>query len=415
MITDEMRDNKVNIKYKVENFDIIFENGDIEEIEAGMVRHLYIERDYDNLYFPLINISVVMDDLIYHRIKQENDTVRFRVRIIRNIYNKDNELTKYEMFCNKTFRCFMDKENIVKDNDLVEIKREKDDATHPGYIANPREFYLFLDNVIDCKKKLNLSVEKSDLTDLIIYLFNQRNVDKLLMSKLDNSTSVSNMIIPNGNLIENINFLNEVLGLYKKGTLLFFDIDNAYLIDKNSKCTSWRPNEVRITHIHVSNNKENDSQLNGQYTDKERKQCHLFSHNKRIDMKNSNIINDQIHGNEVTLLNAKTNSVKQIKTSTTQIGNPNSNFVNSKYSTNSYVPSTIQTRLYESETLCTMSFLGIDVDVFTPNKEIIVTYEDPELHKKYSGSYRVIKLTSILKKDSKELVGEIQVVLAKQE
>jgi hypothetical protein len=415
MITDEMRDNKVNIKYKVENFDIIFENGDIEEIEAGMVRHLYIERDYDNLYFPLINISVVMDDLIYHRIKQENDSVRFRVRIIRNIYNKDNELTKYEMFCNKTFRCFMDKENIVKDNDLVEIKREKDDATHPGYIANPREFYLFLDNVIDCKKKLNLSVEKSDLTDLIIYLFNQRNVDKLLMSKLDNSTSVSNMIIPNGNLIENINFLNEVLGLYKKGTLLFFDIDNAYLIDKNSKCTSWRPNEVRITHIHVSNNKENDSQLNGQYTDKERKQCHLFSHNKRIDMKNSNIINDQIHGNEVTLLNAKTNSVKQIKTSTTQIGNPNSNFVNSKYSTNSYVPSTIQTRLYESETLCTMSFLGIDVDVFTPNKEIIVTYEDPELHKKYSGSYRVIKLTSILKKDSKELVGEIQVVLAKQE
>ena len=415
MITDEMRDNKVNIKYKVENFDIIFENGDIEEIEAGMVRHLYIERDYDNLYFPLINISVVMYDLIYHRIKQENDTVRFRVRIIRNIYNKDNELTKYELFCNKTFRCFMDKENVVKDNDLVEIKREKDDAIHPGYIANPREFYIFLDNVIDCKKKLNLSVEKSDLTDLIIYLFNQRNVDKLLMSKLDYSTSGSNMIIPNGNLIENINFLNEVLGLYKKGMLLFFDIDNAYLIDKNSKCTSWRPNEVRITHIHVTNNKENDSQLNGQYTDKERKQCHLFSHNKRIDMKNSNIINDQIHGNEVTLLNAKTNSVKQIKTSTTQIGNPNSNFVNSKYSTNSYVPSTIQTRLYESETLCTMSFLGIDVDVFTPNKEIVVTYEDPELHKKYSGSYRVIKLTSILKKDSKELIGEIQVVLAKQE
>ena len=415
MITDEMRDNKVNIKYKVENFDVIFENGDIEKIEAGMVRHLYIERDYDNLYFPLINISVVMDDLIYHRIKQENDTVRFRVRIIRNIYNKDNELTKYELFCNKTFRCFMDKENVVKDNDLVEIKREKDDAIHPGYIANPREFYMFLDNVIDCKKKLNLSVEKSDFTDLLIYLFNQRNVDKLLMSKLNNNINISNIIIPNGNLIENINFLNEVFGLYKKGMLLFFDIDNAYLIDKNSKCTSWRPNEVRITHIHVSNNKENDSQLNGQYTDKERKQCHLFSHNKRIDMKNSNIINDQIHGNEVTLLNAKTNSVQKIKTSTTQIGDPNSNFVNSKYSTNNYVQSTIQTRLYESETICTMSFLGIDVDVFTPNKEIIITYEDPELHKKYSGSYRVLKLTSILKKDSKELVGEIQVVLAKQE
>ena len=38
-------------------------------------------------------------------------------------------------------------------------------------------------------------------------------------------------------------------------------------------------------------------------------------------------------------------------------------------------------------------------------KEIVVTYEDPELHKKYSGSYRVIKLTSILKKDSKRISG----------
>ena len=27
MITDEMRDYKVNIKYKVDNFDILFENG----------------------------------------------------------------------------------------------------------------------------------------------------------------------------------------------------------------------------------------------------------------------------------------------------------------------------------------------------------------------------------------------------
>ena len=99
MITEEMRENKVTIKYKVENFDIIFASGEIVEITAEMVRHLYIERDYDNLYFPLINVSVVMDDVVYHRIKQENDTVQFRVRIIRNIYDKDGKLVKYELFC----------------------------------------------------------------------------------------------------------------------------------------------------------------------------------------------------------------------------------------------------------------------------------------------------------------------------
>ena len=128
MITDEMRDYKVNVKYKVDNFDILFDNGDIEEFTSEMVRHLYIERDYESLYFPLINISVVMDDVVYQRIQQESETVQFRVRIVKNIYNIDKKLIKYELFCNKTFRCFMDKENIVKEvntnGNLTEIPDE---------------------------------------------------------------------------------------------------------------------------------------------------------------------------------------------------------------------------------------------------------------------------------------------------
>ena len=197
--------------------------------------------------------------------------------------------------------------------------------------------------------------------------------------------------------------------------LLFFDVDNAYLIDKNASCTSWRKNEVRITHIHVANNDSSDSLLNGHYIDKERKQCHLFSHNNRLEIKNSNIINDQLNGNEITLLNAKNSSVDSISTSTIQIGNPNTHLVTSKYSTNKYTNDIVKTRLKESEKICRMSFLGVDIDDFSPNKEIIITYEDPEMHSKYSGSYRILTLISTLNKDAEELVGEIQVTLAKQE
>ena len=234
------------------------------------------------------------------------------------------------------------------------------------------------------------------------------------MSKLDNQTRVSNLILPNGNLIENLTFLDETIGFYKKGMLLYFDIDNAYLIDKNSKCTSWRKNEVRVTHIHVSNSLGSDSQLNGQYTDKERKQTHLFTHTERTEIKNSNLINDQLNGNAITIIDAKNNSVTNISTDSTQIGKPNSNMINVK-SSNIYTNNIIETRLKESECICIMSFLGIDIDVFSPNKELIVTYEDPDLQKKYSGNYRILKTVSTLRKDAKELIGEVQVVLTKQE
>jgi hypothetical protein len=89
MITQEMRDNKNVIKYKVDNFDIIFDNGDIEKVNGDMVTHLYIEKDYDELYFPIVNISVTMKDELYHRIKQENETVKFRLRVVKNIYDQD--------------------------------------------------------------------------------------------------------------------------------------------------------------------------------------------------------------------------------------------------------------------------------------------------------------------------------------
>ena len=88
MITEEMRDNANIIKYKVDNFDIMFKDGSIEKMNGDMVTHLYIEKDYDDLYFPIINISIVMKDKIYQKIQNEIDTVKFRLRVIKNIYDK---------------------------------------------------------------------------------------------------------------------------------------------------------------------------------------------------------------------------------------------------------------------------------------------------------------------------------------
>ena len=234
------------------------------------------------------------------------------------------------------------------------------------------------------------------------------------MSKLDNIDRINNLILPNGNLIENLKYINENVGLYKKDMCLFFDLDCAYLVDKNSKCTSWRKNEIRITHIHVANQRNSDSQLNGQFINKDRKQVHTFTHTERIEISNSNVLNDQLSGNAITIINSKENSVTNIKSTGTQIGEANTKLLNIS-SNNKYATNILQVRMKENECFCTMSFLGIDVELFNPNKEILITYEDPELNKKYSGNYRVVKFISTMKKDAQELVGEIQVMLKKQE
>ena len=413
MITQEMRDNKNLIKYKVDNFDVIFKNGDIEKLNGDMVTHLYIEKDYDELYFPIVNISIMMRDELYHRIKQENDTVTFRVRIVKNIYDQDMKFLKYELWCNEIFHCFKDKENVIEDNQNVESKKstEGDGAVTLG--NNTRDFYLFTDEVTKCKKFFNLSIESATLSDLLIYLIGETGINQLLMTKLDNNISLSNFTVPSGNVIDAINYLNNLKSLYEKGMLLFFDIDTTFLIDKNYKCTAWRKNEVRITHIHVANQQSNDSQMNGYFINKDRKQTHVFANTDRVEIRNTNITNNQINGNKVKIIDSKAGSNNNVGGNTTSVNGNHENILTIKEG-NKYAASDLKARMEENECICGVTLIGVDTEVVSPNKEILVTYEDSKLQKQYGGNYRIAKTITTLTKDAAELVGEVQVIMKKQ-
>ena len=413
MITQEMRDHKNHIKYKVDNFDIIFENGDIEKLNGDMVTHLYIEKDYDNLYFPIVNLSVVMKDELYHRIKQENESVKFRLRVVKNIYDKDYKKLKYELYFNEVFVCFKDKENVIEDNKTVETKKRNEGDESVTLGTNTRDFYLFTDEVTKCKKIFNLSIDSATLSDLLIYLIGDVGISKLLMSKLNNNPTLTNYTIPTGNLVDTIVYLNNQKALYKKGMLLFFDIDTTYLIDKNYQCTSWRSNEVRVTHIHIANQESSDSQLNGYYINKDRKQTHVFANTDRTDIKNTNIMSNQLSGNNIKIIDSKTGSVNNINPKTTTIGGMNEQIFTINEG-NAYTISDVKTRIEENECICGVTLIGVDSEVVSPNKEILITYEDPKLNKQYGGNYRVTKSITMLSKDGQELLGEVDVTLKKQ-
>lgn len=413
MITQEMRDYKNLIKYKVDNFDVMFENGDIEKLNGDMVTHLYIEKDYDELYFPIVNISIMMRDELYHRIKQENNTVKFRLRVVKNIYDQDMKFLKYELYCNEIFTCFKDKENVIEDNLNVDKKKETEGDSAVTLGNNTRDFYLFTDEVTMCKKFFNLSVESATMSDLAIYILGETGVKQLLMSKLNNNESLSNFTIPSGNAIDAINYLNNLKAFYEKGMLLFFDIDTTYLIDKNYKCTAWRKNEVRITHIHIANQQSNDSQLNGYFINKDRKQTHVFANTDRVQIRNTNITNNQIAGNKIKVIDAKAGSAQQVSANTTSVNSNNEQLLMVKNG-NKYTTTEIKTKLEENECICGITLIGVDTEVVSPNKEILITYEDSKLQKQYGGNYRVSRSTATLTKDASELVGELQVVLKKQ-
>ena len=234
------------------------------------------------------------------------------------------------------------------------------------------------------------------------------------MSKLTNQSILTDLMLPSGNLIESIDYLDDTMGLYDKGTLLYFDINNAYLIDKSTKCTSWRKNEVRVTHIHVANQKSGNSQLVGQYISKDRKQTHIFTHTNNVTINNKNVLHDQMSGNRIQIIDAKNNTKSDVSIQSSQIGEPNTKIITAKGS-NPYTAEIMKTRLQENECILNVYFVGIDFDSLSPNKEIVLSYEDPEFNKIYGGNYRVSSSVITMKKDGEELKNECYAVLKRQD
>lgn len=414
MITEEMRKYRTNVKYKVNTLVVLFDDGSSIEIQPGMVTSLYIEKDFDNLYFPIININVVMDDELYNTITQENETVKFRLRIDKILHDANDDYVKYELFFNDLFICFSNKEVVVKDKYAIKNRKEIErSSSTQNTRANGRSFYLFKEDVIKCKDNLNLSIKKATPQDLVLYMFDKVGITKLLMSIPDNLKMITNMLVPTGNLIESFKYINEHKGFFNRGLLLYFDIDIAYFIDKSSKCSSWRKNEVRITHLHVSDEDNYKSRLTGIFVDKDRKSSHIFTNTTNTKIFNVGLLNDQLSGNNIVVVNNKTNNIDNINPKTTQIGDSNIIYMASKED-NEFNINELKYRMEENECVVQTSILGIDIDSLSPNKEILITFSDSELNKSYGGNYRISKEVFVLNKDGENLINTTECIFKKQ-
>ena len=153
--------------------------------------------------------------------------------------------------------------------------------------------------------------------------------------------------------------------------------------------------------------------MNGYFIDKDRKQTHVFANTDRIQVLNNNITDNQMSGHNIKIIDPKANTKTNVSATTTTTGGKNEKLLTIK-SGNKYAATELETRLIENECICAVVLVGVDIEVVSPNKEIMLTYEDVELNKRYGGNYRVAKVTAALSKDAEELAGELNVVLKKQ-
>lgn len=391
--------------YRVESLDIIFPSeGKHYPIEKGFINSIMIERDYENDFFPVIRLDLSLSTAFYHKIIANKLDVKFRMRLQKYIYDDQRNLKVKKDVFNTIFSSFIDEATPFLDKKEYEEANkvsllDKDGQSNITLGGNDITFYLFKESdLLNSKKIINTVISSANMTQTVTYLLSKSGLTSVLMVPLDNTNKYSEIILPPLTVLGNLIYLDNQYGFYKNGTLIFFDIDCLYIIDRSGKCKAFRKGEYKKTILTVRHTINPVSLSPGSYDDAEKKTFYINIDPRNVAISNVAVIKDQTDGNNRLIINPAGGNTVDIKAKTVQRGGGTYKVLYNKYN-NSFINSSEKIKAESDNRVINVTMADIDIDAFTPNKEFTFTFEDPSINKEIGGNYRLVNSNFIFVKN----------------
>lgn len=382
-------------RYQIVSFDILFEGESKPTVlPSDYINALYMEKDYDNTYFPIIWTKIVLDTQLYFKIIQNKSTVKFRIRLQKFVVNTNDirnltEITDRENVFNETFVLLIDEDTPMIDvKTTTEMNREDKGGKNPHNVGG-KEFTFFLFNEAHLKASstlLNTVINNCTMSDVLAYCLYTTGVKNVLMSPLENKTSHNSVLLPPFTLVGNLEYLEAYYGFYKNGLLAFFDVPRSYMIDMQSKCTAWERGEVKQTIFTIRSDEDAYSISTGSFNDEKAFQINVTPGN--INMRTPSVSSDQLVGNNVYYIDPASADLNTHKSKANQRGDGSFRVVVDKYD-NMYNRSAQAKRIEEMSQIAEINIGDFDIDAISPNKEFTLVFTNSELTKSHGGNYRM--------------------------
>ena len=407
MKLDELMEHVEYVKYKVDTIKVVLKSETIE-ITPTFVSEVLLEYDYDNLYTPVLTLSLALTQTEYKKITLEKDTVKFILKINKMFYDNQRKLLYYKTFINKTFCTHIKDETPMMEQDLVDmtkaLNKTNEDESTPMELRDIYDFALFIEDYLDAgNKDINMAIKSGTITDIVAYVLRFAGLKKnVLMTPVNNKSKISNMIFPIMNTVECFNYLQEVRGIYNKGLLFFMDFNTIYFIDKSAYCSAWRPKEYKVTNIYIFSQKSDYNTVIGEMIDEEAEENNVFTNTEATDIANKSLLNNAIYGNKTVLINAKSGSTSYIDSKLKQRGDSQTNIAIQK-NTNKYAVKSQKLKMTENEYDVTLILKDVDLEILTPNKCFKLIFQNTKLNDTYGGTYRISKCLTTFTKMGDEL------------
>lgn len=401
------------IEYIITTFDINIKDK-TTKLQLGQVQAMYIEKDFDELSLPIFMVSLAIPEDLYYNIQKNHNDTTFNIVISTQKRNDIGEApTNKSIYLKDVFIPLGVDGTPFTNKDTY--KKAKEETTDGDVLSmtdlqTTHTFVLGKKSTnINMKKIQNKVLSGANLLDAISYLLTSCGFNNVLMSKLDNNTSYSELILLPIPMIEQLRYLNSMYGFYKQGAQIFLDFDTNYILRNCAKCTAYRDNEIKDVNFVVykpsgGHTADKGSCVNGNegYIN-----CGAESNRFNIDDKskssnvylgnNSLIINDEANVSEAI---TNSNGSYNVITTTTH---------------NNYIQDETRLRLKELSGVVTLTTMNIDLRLLTPNKNFKILSDDSSVATQVNAPFRLSKYIAIFGMEGNTLSPVVTIELKKTE
>ena len=376
-------------RYKITKFIILIPDKEDIQLNTFHIDNFSIEKDFDNNIFPIFHVILRISTPMYYTILQNKTTVKFRIRVDKYTYDNNDLLLNSELSFDDIFTIYITDNSEFFDKSLYEAKINVTGSTTDMHDIQLHEFYLFKEKDLDSSKTVfNTVIKNSNLETVVSYMLSESGSNNILMTPIENREKIDEIFLLPISVNKNISYLENQYGFYSHGLLFFYDIDRIYFIDKQSECTAYTTTEYKKTLITIHDSNNIGYMMPGTYKDKETSSYTMNVPRTNIVMNSTSIVDNQLSGNKITVVNNSIDVNTQVSPSLQQRGSSSQKVVVNKYN-NPYVEKMIEYRKIENSNIVKISSTDVEMEVFTPNKKYMLYFEDSSINNTHGGSYRL--------------------------
>lgn len=414
------RDIKIQFcKYKITKFEIIIPGEDdpfvIDDAHMG---NWSIEKDYENYVFPYLEFRCIVPDAIYRKIMQTSEDVYVDLRIEYSYFEDMYEMSPtdalymYNTLLENRFYAFIaNKSPKMTDGMYGETIKDNDneEGTYTQYsYDNKKALVMGLyrqDHIFRTNRTFNAILGKASAADATTYMFQQLSLDTVLMSPSDNATVYDQLVIPPLHTPQAMLYVINTYALHSSGTILFFDYDKIYVIDKRLGATAWVNNEVTTVYLTSFPSTSDQSIMkSGFYENNIEKYWVINIVGNSISIQNDAMYADQLTGGNILAIDSNTGEITQIQSAiTVSKSSPGSNgTINRVVVQDTGSSNTLQsakTEMEQAQNTLNVVLENVNIKALAPNKDFVFTTDNTK-YQDYTGHYRIRNMSAVFTKES---------------